>query len=105
VQSSAAVVNGVVYAGSFDNKVYAFDAQTGAQIWSTPTGDRIVSSPVVGNSAVYIGSGDHNVYALDIKTGAVLWTAPTGNAIRMASPLVYTYQGNIMRASVSGDQQ
>jgi outer membrane protein assembly factor BamB len=105
VQSSPAVVNGVVYAGSFDNSLYAFDAQTGAQIWSTPTGDRILSSPVVGNSAVYVGSGDHNVYAFDINTGAILWTAPTGNAIRMASPLVYTYQGDILRASVSGDQQ
>jgi outer membrane protein assembly factor BamB len=105
VQSSPAVANGVVYAGSFDNHVYAFDAQTGAQIWSTATGDRVLSSPVVGNTAVYVGSCDHNVYALDIKTGAILWTTATGDEIRMASPLVYTYQGNILRAGVSGDQQ
>lgn len=95
----------MVYAGSFDGHVYAFDAQTGAQLWSTATGDRVLSSPVVGNSAVYVGSGDHNLYALDIKTGAIRWMAPTGGPIRMASPLVYTYQGDILRAGVSGDQQ
>jgi eukaryotic-like serine/threonine-protein kinase len=105
VQSSPTVVNGVVYAGSFDDHVYAFNATTGALIWSTATGGRVLSSPVVGNDAVYVGSEDNNLYALNIQTGAILWMAPTKNAIRMASPLVYTYQGNILRASVSGDQQ
>src|SRR5438552_726876 len=37
VFSSAAVVNGVVYVGSFDDKLYALDAATGGVHWTTAT--------------------------------------------------------------------
>ena len=34
VDSSPAVVNGIVYVGSEDHKVYALNAATGTKIWS-----------------------------------------------------------------------
>ena len=51
--SSPAVVNGVVYVGSFDGKLYAFNAngcapQTSCQpMWTGATGNDITSSPAV----------------------------------------------------------
>src|SRR5512137_600251 len=49
VLSSPAVVNGVVYAGSRDGKIYALDAATGAQKWNYSTGGQVDSSPAVAN--------------------------------------------------------
>src|SRR5439155_605251 len=80
VFSSPAVVNGVVYVGSFDHKVYALDAATGAVKWTTTTGGEVESSPAVVNGVVYVASFDHKVYALDAATGAVKWTTTTGGA-------------------------
>ena len=61
VWSSPAVVNGVVYFGSFDGNVYAVNAKDGTKIWNFTTGDKIFPSPVVANNIVYIGSDDHKV--------------------------------------------
>ena len=72
--SSPAVVNGVVYIGSFENNnVYALNAATGALIWKYTTGFNVFSSPAVANGVVYVGSRDGNVYALNAGTGALIW--------------------------------
>ncbi len=86
--SSPAVVNGVVYVGSFDGKLYAFNAdgcapQTSCQpLWTGATGNDITSSPAVANGVVYIGSADRRLYAFPAKgcgssTCAPLWTGAT----------------------------
>ncbi|MFD8737466.1 PQQ-binding-like beta-propeller repeat protein [Streptomyces sp. NPDC059618] len=74
VTSSPAVVDGIVYIGSFDHKVYALDAATGAVRWTHTTGGKVGSSPTVVDGTVYIGSDDWKVYALDAATGDVRWT-------------------------------
>jgi hypothetical protein len=75
VDSSPAVANGVVYVGSNDQKLYAFDAsgsagcagtpEACAPLWSALTGGGVVSSPAVANGLVYVGSWDGNLYAFD----------------------------------------
>lgn len=105
IGSSPTVSNGIVYIGSFDNKLYAFDATTGALKWSTPTGGRVFSSPVVSNGTVYVGSYDKHLYAINAETGSIKWAAATGDSIRLASPIVLTYPGTVVRASISGDAQ
>ena len=42
VWSSPAVVNGVVYFGSFDHNVYAVNAKDGTKIWNFSTGGLMV---------------------------------------------------------------
>src|SRR5215472_5091257 len=74
VNSSPAVVNGVAYVGSDDDKVYALKAATGAKLWSFTTGSDVVNSPTVANGVVYIGSDDSKMYALNAATGAMLWS-------------------------------
>ena len=76
---SPAVANGIVYAGSDDNHVYALDAETGALLWSFETGGVIRSSPTVANDIVYVGSNDNHVYALDASTRDLLWSHDTGD--------------------------
>src|SRR6266487_2741148 len=87
VDSSPAVVGGVVYVGSFDHNVYAIDAATGAERWSFPTGDIVDSSPAVANGVVYVGSFDGRIYAIDALTGSMLWDFITRGRVR-SSPAV-----------------
>jgi eukaryotic-like serine/threonine-protein kinase len=81
VESSPAVGDGIVYAGSWDRSVYAIDVQSGQKKWAFPTGDRVVSSPVVVDGVVYIGSDDNNVYAIEAQSGHKKWAFPTGGHV------------------------
>ena len=67
MQSSPAVANGVVYVGSDDTNLYAFDAagvtgcggtpKTCTPLLAADTGSFVVtSSPAVANGMVYVGS-------------------------------------------------
>ena len=73
IHSSPAVVDGVVYIGSRDNKLYALDAATGDKLWEYETGSWVESSPAVVNGVVYFGSNDGTLYALDARNGKKLW--------------------------------
>ena len=84
---SPTVSDGVVYVGSFDQKLHAVDAETGAKKWTYSTGDKVQSSPTVSDGVVYVGSDDQKLYALDAKTGAKKWTYSTGGNV-FGSPAV-----------------
>src|SRR5579859_6803324 len=107
VAASAAVVNGIVYVGSWDGYEYALDEITGALKWKTFLGRTIArpvcnppelgitSSATVQDNVVYVGGGDAYWYALNAKTGAVLWKVFTGDNsadgghYNWSSPLLY----------------
>ena len=102
------MANGVVYVGSGDGKLYAFDAagttgcsgtapRTCAPLWTAATGGAVSSSPAVANGVVYVGSttassafdaaGSTNCSGDAPSPGAPLWTATTGNGVE-SSPAV-----------------
>lgn len=87
VYSSAAVVNGVIYFGSINDKFYALNAATGAFKWRYATSGAINSSPAVINGMVYFGSGNGTLYALNASNGKFKWSYTTGGAID-SSPAV-----------------
>ncbi len=87
IDSSPAVVNGVVYVGSDDGTLYAIDAASRKQKWAYQTGDRIDSSPAVVNGVVYVGSFDDTLYAIDAASGTKKWAYQTGSHIS-SSPAV-----------------
>jgi uncharacterized repeat protein (TIGR01451 family) len=90
VESSPAVVNGVVYIGSDDGNLYALNASTGEKLWSFSTGSvqPILDAPAVADGVVYIGSYDGIFYALDAKTGKQLWSFVTGSNPVVGPPTV-----------------
>jgi outer membrane protein assembly factor BamB len=102
LQSSPAVTAGTagarVYVGSFDGKMYVFNANgcgapTCQPLWTGATGDHIESSPTVSGSTVYIGSNDGKLYAFNANgcgapTCQPLWTGNTGETIFDSSPAV-----------------
>jgi outer membrane protein assembly factor BamB len=89
--SSPVVANGMVYVGSYDHKLYTFDAacrHNCQPLWSFTTGDQINSSPAVANGIVYISSNDYKLYAFDATCRSncqPLWSFNTGNFI-LSSP-------------------
>lgn len=85
--SAPTISDGVVYVGSGDNKLYAIDADSGAERWHFDAKDKVLSTPAVADGRVFFGSFDHHVYALDAKTGALAWKFDTLEPI-VSSPLV-----------------
>jgi outer membrane protein assembly factor BamB len=100
LQSSPAVVNGRVYVGSGDNKMYCLDADTGAKIWDYTTGYWVMSSPAVADGKIYFGSLDQNIYCLDADTGVKIWNYATRGNIG-SSPTVVN--GKLYIGSVDGN--
>jgi outer membrane protein assembly factor BamB len=87
--SSPTVANGIVYAGSADGNLYAFNATDGSPLWTGTTGGSILySSPAVANGIAYVGSSDQHLYAFDAADGTPLWNAPTGGTVSTSSPAV-----------------
>jgi outer membrane protein assembly factor BamB len=96
-----------IYIGGYDGRVYAFDAHSGAQLWSAevnpPRIDPLNFAPAVSGGRVFV-SGDRGVYAFPANcTGDCnpLWIAKTEFAPDTAptvthnAVLVPDYQGTI----------
>ena len=115
VTSSPAVVNGVVYVGSFDNNTYALDAATGALRWNLSTGYDICmqSSPAVHGDLVYTGSSnlqsftssgfigaatDDDVYSINATTGVATWNYTINGGVwsspAASNAMIYVGSGN-----------
>ena len=58
INSSPAVVNGVVYIGSEDGTVYALNASTGAKLWSYATAGRCAIPRPPWRMGWFISSSD-----------------------------------------------
>ena len=85
--ATPAVVGGVVYVGDRGGSLGAYNATTGAAIWShtvasytAVTGDLVHASPAVAGGRVIVGdqpiTGTHpgaQVFAVSTTTGALLW--------------------------------
>jgi outer membrane protein assembly factor BamB len=88
VGSEPVIVNGVIYLSSFNNNVYALDADTGAQLWQFGTGGPIETNPTVAGGVVYVGSDDGNIYALKASDGTELWKFNTGFNVSSSATVV-----------------
>jgi WD40 repeat protein len=86
------VVNGLVYVGSADGRLYALRAKDGSEAWSFATRGAITSAPAFFSGEVFVASYDGNVYALDANRGTLIRTFRTGGPIE-ASPALASFGG------------
>jgi outer membrane protein assembly factor BamB len=102
-KSSPKPVDGKVYFGTSDNKVYCLNANDGSLVWNYGTASSVSSTPAVVNGILYIGSNDQKIYALNANTGNLIWSYDTGNdgyggsiqnAPAVANGKVYFRSGN-----------
>ena len=75
VESSPLLLDGVLYFGTFDHRLYALDAKTKKVLWSFSTGDAVKGGPAYWNGTIFTGSYDGKVYAVDARTGKQLWSS------------------------------
>src|SRR5436190_23171572 len=70
-QSSPAVVDGVVYTGCRDAKLYALDATEGKEKWKFDNAlSCVITSPAVVDGKVYFATSDSSLYhVMDAATG------------------------------------
>ncbi len=76
-ESTAAIVDGSVYIGCTDGKLYALNLQSGAKRWEFATPLGFVASAAVRDGRVYIGDSDGLFYCLEAATGKKLWSFQT----------------------------
>ena len=76
IGSTAAIVDGVVYIGCYDEHLYAFDLKTGEQKWAFKGGS-FKAAPSVDKGAVYIGDEDGVFYCVDAAKGTERWKYET----------------------------
>ncbi len=81
----AAYMDGMLFRGTQDARVLAFDFKTGKQLWETTIGntkhgETAPSAPIAWDGLVYIGNaggdfkgGKGHMYALEPKTGKIVW--------------------------------
>jgi outer membrane protein assembly factor BamB len=82
-------VEGVVYVGSRDGRLYALDAATGALRWAYEAGAPVGGAPLVTDHRVVFVTRGNIVHAVDRRTGSAEWTVRTGADL----PLVWGLEG------------
>lgn len=95
IHSSSGYGNGLIYVGTEDNVLYAFEYASGAEAWNFPTNDLINSSPAVwpGLDGVYVIDASSYIYKLN-HSGGLMWDDPVHSA-------VFTGTGAVFSASAS----
>ena len=61
----------------------ALDAQTGRELWKTPTGDFSAGAPALLDDVLLVGSDSGDLLALDPASGAELWRVAIPNQIEI----------------------
>ena len=81
----AAYLDGMLFRGTQDGRVLAYDFKTGKRIWETTIadpkhGELVPSAPIASDGLVYVGNaggdfkgGKGHMFALDAKTGKIVW--------------------------------
>ncbi len=96
--SSPAISDKVLYVGSTDKRLYAFDLATGKRLWKFNAGGIIESSPTITGKLVCFGSVDGLFRCLDRAEGRELWSFQAkseiiGSAL-ISNELIYLYSSD-----------
>ena len=90
IDSSAAIVDGVVYVGTYTGELIAVDLETGMLRWRYQASEEMgigESSPAVSGGLAYVGDLAGMLHAVDTSTGKVAWTYQTEGEIK-SSPVI-----------------
>ena len=107
VNRGAAYMDGMLFRGTQDGRVLAYDFKTGKRLWATviadpKRGESVPAAPIAWQGLVFVGNAGGDVkgvkgrmYALDARSGAIVWEfylvpKATGDVTRgpqAASPL------------------
>ena len=97
-ESTAAIVDGMVYLGDLDGTFYALDLESGHKQWEFKTEDQagFLASAAVQDGLVYIGDMDGRFYCLQAMNGDLNWSFFTQAEINSSANF---YQENVLVGS------
>ncbi|MFQ5480880.1 MAG: PQQ-binding-like beta-propeller repeat protein, partial [Thermodesulfobacteriota bacterium] len=81
------VAGGLLYIGSTNNKIYAFDLATGKVRWKYNAEAPVESTPTVGSGLLCFGSSKGYLQCLHEKTGEEAWAFMTDSEV-ISSPVI-----------------
>jgi len=113
IKNTPAIIDGQLYFGTGDGKLYCLNAQNGTFQWFFETRGAIRCPPIVQDGILYFGADDNSIYTLDASTGDTLWTKPFvarddfGNGIAVGAGMVVgsCMDGILYGISASGKQR
>jgi outer membrane protein assembly factor BamB len=97
IESSAAIVSGIVYVGTIGGYLYAIELDTGKPRWKYWTGSTaganaaaelppaIKSSPAVVGGKVYFGDEIGMFHCVNARSGELIWRFDTGSGAEIVS--------------------
>lgn len=98
-ETSAAIADGTVFAGSLGGNLYAINLADGKEKWSFFSKLGFTAAPAVRNGFVFIGDADGRFYALDAGTGKLQWQFDTEGEI---SSCANFHDQNVLLTSQDG---
>jgi outer membrane protein assembly factor BamB len=122
INGGLAFADGALFVESFDRRVSALDARSGAVLWSTPMSNVVMTTPIVADRLVVVGTGTSHVLtqtaskliwgrpekdeivALDEGTGRVRWRRSTIGE-NMPSPGLVKIRGTDAIVFANGDDR
>ena len=79
--AAPSIIDGTIYVGGTDFKLYCIDANTGDTIYTKIFPSQIVSSPYIDGDMLYFGCRDKKLYAFNRETRETEWSFPTGGDV------------------------
>lgn len=76
VKATPAIVDGKIYFGTGDSKLYCLNAETGTFEWFFETRGAVRCPPFVQDGIMYFGADDNSIYTINAATGDTIWTKP-----------------------------
>lgn len=98
-EATAAIVDGMIYVGSFDGNLYALSIATGEEKWKFHTELGFKAAPAVRDGAIFIGDVDGKFYALDAASGKEKWSVGSGAEINAGANF---YRDKVLFTSQDG---
>ncbi|MBM3993269.1 MAG: serine/threonine protein kinase [Planctomycetes bacterium] len=80
IESTAAIVDGIIYVGCYDDHLYAIELANGNVKWKTKLGS-IKAAPSVYQGKVFVGDEDSMFYCVNAADGKKLWDFECDGAI------------------------
>lgn len=81
IRSTPAVTATMIYVGSGDGGLYAFNRATGGRVWRFDAGDPVTASPAVAGGVVVAATHAGRLFAVDQRTGRLRWSRQTGTEL------------------------
>jgi outer membrane protein assembly factor BamB len=88
-ESSPIVVDGTLYVGSRDDKVYALDARTGRLYWTYTASGEVKGAVAYAARRVFFGDYAGYVYAVNAATGKLVWRSGAENTFVRGRGSIY----------------